>query len=209
MSPIRERAKEILPTALLTLLSIVQALSLELWWQYVSEQQLPSFNDIDAITHWAQIVATLMAIVIVWVVYASTAMRFKWVPTTFDSIAPFAIGLIQFISIETLYSDQRGGWLIAMAGVLFFALFILQTTMRRARFDPDNEAFFSNVEPATLSDFVPNMVAIAVLVLSGLLTLFYDWVLLCLIVTLAVLVLLTYQLILTNRFWHRSMHAEP
>ena len=44
MNPLRDRAKEHFPTVLLTLLSIVQALSLELWWQYLSEVR-PAIRD--------------------------------------------------------------------------------------------------------------------------------------------------------------------
>ena len=80
-NPIRERAKEQFPTVLMTLLSIMQALSLELWWQFLSEQTPPVPTTVQKWTLWLQVVATLAGIATIWVVYASTFMRFRWVPS--------------------------------------------------------------------------------------------------------------------------------
>ena len=40
-------------------------------------------------------------------------------------------------------------------------------TMRRARQDPDNDAFFADVDPAELRDFYPQIAVVVVLALAG------------------------------------------
>ena len=86
MNAMRERAKEHFPAVLLTLLSIVQALALELLWSHLQKaDHLFALSAVN-VTLWLQIVATFFGIVLIWVVYASNVMRFRWVPATSDSV---------------------------------------------------------------------------------------------------------------------------
>jgi hypothetical protein len=108
MKTIRDRAKEHLPMVLLTLLSIVQALALELLWSYVRESTYLFEMTWTALLTWIQVGTNFIGIVVIWIVYASTAMRFRWIPTTSDSVYPFFIGLLEFILIETLAPAYMG-----------------------------------------------------------------------------------------------------
>ena len=113
MNAMRERAKEHFPTVLLTLLSIVQALALELLWAHLHEADYLFQLSWIAVLSWVQVIATLLGVVLIWVVYASNVMRFRWVPTTSDSVYPFLIGLIEFMLIDTLGPDEIGQWAAA------------------------------------------------------------------------------------------------
>ena len=115
MNAMRDRAKEHFPTVLLTLLSIVQALALELLWSHLRESEYLFAFSWPAFISWIQITATLLGLVLIWVVYASNVMRFRWVPVTSDSVYPFLIGLLEFMLIETLGPDEIGQWLILMS----------------------------------------------------------------------------------------------
>ena len=84
MNPIRKRAKDHLPTVLLTLLSIVQALALELLWSHLRAANYIFELSWLAFISWAQIAATFLGIVLIWIVYVSNVVRFRWVPTTSD-----------------------------------------------------------------------------------------------------------------------------
>ena len=95
MDSMRNRAKEIFPMVLLTLLSIVQALALEFLWDHTRQRADLFELSVAVIPGWLQIAATLNVIVIIWLMYAGMLMRFRWTPTTMDSIFPFVIGLIQ------------------------------------------------------------------------------------------------------------------
>ena len=62
MNSIRERAKEHFPTVLLTLLSIVQALALELFWSHLVDAEGLYQLSWFAVLWWIQILATLLGI---------------------------------------------------------------------------------------------------------------------------------------------------
>jgi len=167
MKIIRNRAKEQLPMVLLTLLSIVQALALELLWSHVRESAYLFEMTWTAMLTWIQIGTSFLGIVVIWLVYASTAMRFRWVPTTGDSVYPFIIGLLEFILIETLAPEYMGLWFVCMAMIFGLMTWISHRTMRRARLDGENDEYFASLTPATARDFIPAFVIVFVLVLAG------------------------------------------
>ena len=168
MKSMRERTKEHFPTVLLTLLSIVQALALELLWAHLGTA--PYLFELTwlAVLYWAEILATLIGIVLIWLVYASNVMRFRWVPATSDSIFPFIIGIVEFVMIDTLGPDTIGTWLVLMAAVFATMTWIAHTTMKRAREDSDNADFFVGRTPAVLADFYPQIFSVALLLAMGL-----------------------------------------
>ena len=208
MNPLRDRAKQQFPTVLLTLLSIVQALSLELWWQFVSDLPLAVPEDLPTLTLYLQTGITFWCIITVWLVYASTSMRFRWVPATADSVYPFVVGLVQFMLIESLYAERRGLWLIDIGLVFLSMVLILQFTMRRARKDPDNRLFFAVLEPATLRDMVPHMLIAVFFIGSGIASFKGDYQRLAMFATIAAFALLVFQFTMARRFWRSSMEAE-
>ncbi len=167
MNTMRDRAKENFPTVLLTLLSIVQALALELLWSHVHGSDHLYEQSWSAVLSWIQIFATFLGLVLIWVVYASNAMRFRWVPATSDSVYPFLVGLIEFMLVETLGPDQIGLWLMCMALIFGMMVWVSHTTMRRARRDDDNLTFFSKYRPATLRDFYPQIATVLALLIAG------------------------------------------
>ncbi len=167
MKTIRDRAKENLPMVLLTLLSIVQALALELLWSQVRESAYLFEMTWTAMLTWIQIGTSFLGIVVIWLVYASTAMRFRWVPSTSDSVYPFIIGLLEFILVETLAPEHMEWWFVCLSIIFGLMTWISHRTMRRARLDADNDEFFADLAPATARDFVPAFVIVSVLVLAG------------------------------------------
>ena len=84
MNSIRVRAKEHFPTVLLTLVSIVQALALELLWSHLHEADYLFRLSWIAVISWIQIAATVIGIVLIWVIYSGNVIRFRWVPSTGD-----------------------------------------------------------------------------------------------------------------------------
>ena len=206
MNAIRERAKEHFPTVLLTLLSIVQALALELLWSHLRETAYlfePSW--ITAIS-WLQIVATFLGLVLIWVVYASNVMRFRWVPATSDSVYPFLVGLMEFMLIESLGPDEIGLWFLFLALIFGMMIWVGHANMRRARRDTDNESFFSSFEPAVLRDFYPQIIIVCALVSGGAYLLISgDQGLLAMLALLATNGFLGWQFYTAALFWERSV----
>lgn len=206
---IRNRTKEYFPTVLLTLLSIVQAIALELLWgKIVSNESLYQI-DIAALIGWMQVTATLLGIMLIWVVYAGNVMRFRWVPNVADSAYPFLVGILEFWLVECLGPGKIGFWFLAMGGTFGLMTWVSQITMRRSRFDPDNKQFFQNVVPATWRDFVPHFSIVSSQLLLGVyLVVNPPTIWLEAFLLLIILVFLTTQCVSTSRYWQASM-ADP
>jgi hypothetical protein len=206
VNPMRERAKEHFPTVLLTLLSIVQALALELLWSHLKQADYLFEPSWAAVIAWIQVAMTLLGIMLIWVIYASNVMRFRWVPGTTDSVVPFFIGLLEFLLIETIGPTQLGAWFALMATLVGLMNWIAHFTMRKARQEGDNEVFFRGLNPATLSDFYPPMLSVAGLALAAV----YLWIsgdqgIFAICLLLATGALLSRQFFLATKFWKDSI----
>lgn len=202
----RDRAKEHFPTVLLTLLSIVQALALELIWAHLGEADYLFQPNWIAVMSWIQIAVTFLGIVLIWVVYASNVMRFSWVPGTTDSVFPFVIGLLEFMLVETLGPEQLGWWFVFMAVMVGIMNWIAHLAMRKARADSDNDAFFRGVEQARLRDFYPPIAAVIGLTLAGIhLLVSRDTGAFAMLALLATGALLAWQFREAAKFWAQSL----
>jgi hypothetical protein len=139
-------------------------------------------------------------------VYASNAMRFRWVPSTSDSLYPFFIGFMQFLLIDNMRSDRTGWWLICMAVIFGLMVWVSHSTMRRARLDGSNDDYFKNSAPAKRRDFYPQFTLIGALFLGGgYLISSIDQGLIAFSMMLFVLILLAWQLYGAARFWEKSV----
>lgn len=209
MQEIRDRARANLPTVLLTLLSIVQALALEFLWSYIKET--PGLLEASWLNLllWVQVVTTLIGLVLIWIVYASHVMRLRWVPTTTDSVYPFAIGLMEFVLVELLGTDSIGEWLICYAAIFALMVWVSHRTMRRARLDGANDGFFRTLAPATLKDFIPAIAIISAIAISGLyLTISKDTGMFALVALVMTAGLAIYQFTNAASFWERSLSDD-
>lgn len=210
MNTIRNRAKEHMPMVLLTLLSIVQALALELLWSHIGERDDLYVWGFDASIGWLQVFASLTGLILIWLVYSTTVMRFSWVPSIPDSVWPFIIGILEFVLISSMGQDTFAQWFFVMA--LLFTIMTVgnHSVMRRARLDEDNAEFFASVKPAKLKDFLPHIAAVSGLILCGF---YLGWTgnsgwgaLLALLFALGVL---SNQIFLSTRFWAQSIGDRP
>lgn len=206
METIRNRARENLPMVLLTLLSIVQALALELLWGQIRELTYLYELSVVAATGWVQVACTLVGILLIWLNYASTAMRFRWVPSTSDSVFPFVIGVLEFAQIDSLGPAELGQWLILMGVIFAMVTMANHMIYRRARQDEDNEEWFKSVARATLADFYLPMGIVSGLTVVGCFFLFSQTPeAVALLAVVAVLGVLLFQFHITHDFWQRSM----
>ena len=111
MDSIRERAADQFPTVLITLLSIIQALALEFLWDHIHHRPDLYQMGWPAVAGWLQITATFNGLILIWLVYAGMVMRFRWIPTTGDSVLPFFVGLA--LTTTVLHRDQADARLVA------------------------------------------------------------------------------------------------
>ncbi len=174
MNPIRERTKDQFPSVLLTLLSIVQALALGMLWTHIEESPFlfePSFS---AAFYWSQAVVTFLSMLLIWLLYVNTVMRFRWVPGIVESVLPFFIGLLEFVMVATMGPDLIGLWFVLFAAICAIASYSAHQTFVRARLEEENQTFFQNVAPATYRDYLPSIILVVTFAFAGLLLLQSD-----------------------------------
>jgi hypothetical protein len=136
-------------------------------------------------------------------------MRFRWIPSTGDSVLPFFVGLIEFLMIDLMGPEQVGRWFVVLAIIFAAMAYGNHRTMRRARADLANEEFFATVAPATLRDFLPQAMRISAMALVG------AWLWqsgidgwFAMIALLASVVMLGYETLNAARFWDRSLGLD-
>lgn len=209
MSTIRNRTKQHLPTVLLTLLSIIQAFALELLWTHLTETDYLFDRSWSSVLYWLQLSASFLGIVLIWVVYASSAMRFRWVPKTSDSVFPFLVGLLEFSLIEMLGPDKFGPWVINVALLFGLMTWIDHSIMRRARRDNENDVFFKRFQPAKLRDFYPAIsIFIVLAVLGTYLSLNSGAKVVAAISVLGINGVVGWLLLKASQYWDRSLVNE-
>lgn len=202
MKRIRERVKYHLPAVLLTLLGIVQALALELLWSLLQELDVLYEPTWLAATLWAQILASFIGIILIWVVYVSTVLRFEWLPAIGDSVYPFLIGVGEFILIEMVRLGFLGVWFLQMALIFAVMNWVSHHTLRRARAEAENAWFFQKIGPATFGDFYPAIAEVIGLSGCGIcLIVFEAPAIVSLALVLIVNLLMLWQLYAAKRFW--------
>ena len=209
MNKVRERVKFNVPAVVLTLLGIVQAFALELLWTFVAaEDALVTFN-LEGVFLGLQSLSIFLAILGVWLVYASAVTRFVWVPSFLELVLPFWVGLIQFLLIELMGVKDFPIWLLLTA-ILFATLhWVGQTTMLKARRDPENASFFDQTSPATWRDFLSVYLITFGMLLGGGLAWALGFSLTAKVgVMIAVIVVLFAQLRQMEIWWTRSVRDE-
>lgn len=199
------RAKANFPTVLLTLLSIVQAFALELMWTHINEHAYLYELSFVSVLSWLQIVATLLGVLLIWLIYSDLVLRLSWLPTTTDAIFPFVVGILEFVQIGILGPTTIGPWFLLLA-ILFSAMaWISQATMKRARQDQDNVDFFKNVEPASWNDHLVTIIPVLTLSIVGMLIwLLNDQGWFSLIALALAVILLSYQIRMNHIFTQSS-----
>lgn len=209
MESIRSRAREHLPSVLLTLLSIVQAFALESLWDHMLSRPELFKASWTASLGWIQISTSLLLIILIWLVYVGMVMRFRWTPSIGDLTLPFVVGLSELLLIEVMGQEKLGVWFMVLALIYAMLNLFSQSVFRRARHDPDNTEFFSHIEPATRRDHITRGVAVLVVFLIGVwLSVSGDNMWLASSALLTAFVMTAYQIRVMASFWQISM-GEP
>lgn len=206
----RSRAKELFPSVLLTLISIVQALALELLWSRLRESPHLWNGGWDALVGWSQVLAMVLGLIQVWVFYTSLVMRFRWLPSLRDSVLPFVIGILEFTLIDLMGPSSIHLWFYALAVVFALSAWDSHAIFRVARQDPDNREFFDSVGRATLRDHLGSAGFVAGLAFVGLVLQVSGspaW--LSFAGLAAAIGAFVYRLEVSRRYWNRAMAPPP
>ena len=208
MSDIHDRARELLPTVVITVLSMIQAIALELYWSRIQDSEMLWQGGWDAVIGWLQMAVILAGMLQIWLMYVGLLLRFSWLPTMGDTLIPFAIGLLEFSLIDLTGLEKLGLWFLVLASIFAIGVGATHVAYRRARQDPVNSAYFQQTAAPNWRDYLASMVMVGMLTLFGIVLSITDNRGLLAVGALAfALVTLLYQLYLTRRRWTRS--AQP
>lgn len=163
-----ERAKDLLPAIILTILSMIQALALELFWGNIKGSAVLWQGGLDAVVSWLQLLVMLVGMLLIWVFYISFVLRFTWLPSLEDTLIPFLIGLLEFALIDMMRPDLLYIWFPLLGAVFAVATVGSHLMMRRARRDAANDYFFSKVAPASWSDYLGTIIVVIAFCVFGL-----------------------------------------
>lgn len=209
MNDMRERAINQFPIVLLTLVSIIQALALELLWSKIIDSEFLWYFDARALLGWGMLSVSLMGILQIWVMYSTIVMGFTWRPSLRDSIIPFVLGVQQFMMVSIISSTFSALWLYNLAAIFLVGNWMVHITFRRARADSNNVLFFKTRSPATLKDFTWPFLIISMLVIFGIIFTALggpNWVALAAIVFANGVLAL--QIVSSRNLWKAMMSSE-
>ena len=202
-----ERARELVPALILTLLSMIQALALEFFWSKIGASEYLWQWGWTAVISWLQISVMLEGILLIWVLYVSFVLRFSWLPSLGDTLLPFFIGLLEFAMIDLTEPGLVGPWMVLLAVIFSLALFGSHTIMRRAERDPANAYFFNQTDVGRgWGTYTQSGASIIILMLMGLwmwLSNPPEWfVVMALLLALAAMF---YQYLQARKYWLHSL----
>ncbi len=203
------QAQNQFPTVLLTLISIIQALALELLWNKVSESSFLYEFSTSALIAWGMVSVGLMGVLAIWVMYSTMLIGFTWRPRIQDSILPFVIGIQEFCLIALISEDFNVMWLYVLASVFLVGNWISHSTFVRARVDKSNAEYFKNRTPATFKDFSFAFVTILLLVLLGVMATVMannNWI--AVIAIVYANIALGWQILSFRRLWEQVMELQ-
>jgi hypothetical protein len=200
----QQRAVELFPSVLLSVLGVIQALAFELLW----EEGLPGvarWRDVGATaTGVLQAVAVFQGGIVMWALYASLVLRLRWLPSVRDLVVPFVLGALQFALVELMAPEQLPWWFAVLA--LIFALAMATNYaayVAAGRLDPAILRGQSQV----LSSYAPSLVTVVGLVAcAGLVAWTGPTSPAAAAAVLAANAGLLVQLVVLRRYWNRDLH---
>jgi hypothetical protein len=160
------RAHRMLPNVLLTLLSVVQALALEALWSAIRESPVLFAGGIASWVSWLQVTAIFQGIIVIWLFYIGVVMRYSWIPSTRDSVAPFVLGAGELSMVQLIGPDLLHYWFATLAAVFCMSAWVSRAMFLAAFADPLNP----QVEIASDEGFVGrwnSWIAAAVILACG------------------------------------------
>ena len=200
------RARNMVPSIIITVLSMIQALALELYWSRIQDSDFLWNGDWLAALGWVQLAVVLLGIIQIWLLYVSLMLRFSWLPTMWDTVIPFAIGLLEFALIDLMGPENLGIWFVALAVVFGLSIGASHQAHRQARKDRENDYFFSAIAPASWGDYMGAMLSIAALAMVGVyLHVSDDRGVVAMAALLLAIGMLCYQLMLAKRYWMHTL----
>jgi hypothetical protein len=113
---------------------------MEALWSNVRGNAYLFASGVSAWIVWLQVVAIFQGIVVIWLFYIGIVMRFSWVPSTRDSVAPFVLGAGELTMIQLMEDPALlAYWFWVLAGIFLVSTWVSRAMFVAAMTDPANE----------------------------------------------------------------------
>jgi hypothetical protein len=205
---LQSRSREFMPQVLLTVLSIIQALALEVLWSSIHATPHLWRGGFPALLGWLQALATFLGIVVMWIFYVSLVMRFRWTPRVNDTVVPFVLGVLEFTMAELLEPGYVHLWLYLLATIFAGASATSLVLISRAGREDEHleESFGEELRAATGPNAILACVLVGTLVAAGAAVQVAgpDGAI-ALAAVLAALAVLLVQAMVIRQYWNRSL----
>lgn len=205
----QERARQLLPAIIITVLSMIQALALEIYWTKIGESQFLWLGGWEAAIGWLQLVVMFLGMLLIWILYISVVLRFSWIPSMEDTLIPFYIGLLEFVMIDLMGPGYIGPWFLLLAATFSVSTWANHMAMKQARGDPANDYFFNDYAAANWRDYIGSIVVISTLAAFGaILWIYDDSHVLAIVAMMFAIIAVARQFVQARRYWMHSMIAK-
>jgi len=207
MEIMESRAREFMPQVLLTELSIIQALALEVLWSSIHSTPHLWQGGFAAVLGWLQALTVFLGILVMWIFYVSLVMRYRWKPRVNDSVVPFLLGVLEFTMAEMLEPRHLPLWFYVLASIFLGASATSFVMIRRAvREDEYSEAIVAELQGSLARNAAFAIALVGVLVLCGAAVQLAgpDGAVALVAVGVAITVLLV-QAAIIRTYWNRSL----
>lgn len=215
---LKEKIIEFAPSLNVTLISVILSLTLGYLLLTIKDRisNMQAVGNYDLI--WVfLIVATFEMIVATWAEYMKGNSIFRWVPTYWDVVYPFFVGLTQSLAIFAIDFQNASLWYFSMGSVHILGFFEFHHMFDQARKSGSNRLGLEFYEKQK----VPQRTQAGTLFFAALLFLFgsleYVWKINSLFFAAIAVVLIFIILILGGHEWKRmtevykqeAIHSEP
>lgn len=202
----QERARQLLPAVIITVLSMIQALALEIYWTKIGDSLFLWQGGWDAAIGWMQLLIVFLGMLLIWTLYISMVLRFSWIPSMEDTLIPFYIGLLEFVMIDLMGPGFIGPWFVLLAAIFGVSTWANHRVMRQARGDPANDYFFKDYASAGWRDYMGSIVVVSTLAALGVILWIYnDSYLFTAAAMVFALTAVARQFIQARRYWMHSV----
>ncbi|HSM36456.1 MAG TPA: hypothetical protein VK837_08685 [Longimicrobiales bacterium] len=134
----REKALTQFPAVYLTLVSVVQAIALEVLVARVVAVRPAFALSADAVIVWLEVVLLVLTIFYGWVSYTLLVTLAQWVLRAFDFAAAFSVGLMQFVAIGFIGPGSFTAFCSMVAVGFGFGAFVSHSNTGVAARRPEN-----------------------------------------------------------------------
>lgn len=142
MYRIRKKSIEQFQGAYLAIISVVQGTALAFLVHKVFGEQ--AITDVCT-KSWLLSALMLLVLILTWHEYFIGTTAFPYVPTLFDSVFPFGLGVIEFLMISIIPNEDNRTWFLWMGLFFFLAFFGYLNMYVRAKKETQNYDVFKKL----------------------------------------------------------------